>query len=396
MLNNDLRRVFYLYLSYFLLFCGSETKVLSSLQVNNENKIGVEYLKQLPQSDYIIGPGDNLFIAVSSEIPELAVEINVDGEGTIYVPRLNRLYVEGLTINELTSLLNQSYKTFIKRPSVQVIVQEYRPIRILIEGEVQNPGWKNLKGAFSLDEEKQNKLINYKKDAESSELSRRKQFFSIDQKESKEPSKRRYYFPRVFDALQESGGITEFSDLSNIQIIRKNNLSNGGGEITTTLNFEKLMAGDSTQNIRIYDKDIIRVKKSYKANNLTLAKAISSELNPKLIEVFVTGRVRAPGPKIVSRASVLTDAVDIAGGAKAMRGPTTFIRFNNDGTVDKRRFRFRRTLKRGTFKNPLLQNGDLIVIGDSAFTNANEVVQEFTSPFIGIFSTYGIIKALSD
>ena len=129
---------------------------------------------------------------------------------------------------------------------------------------------------------------------------------------------------------------------------------------------------------------------------MSLAKAISSELNPKLIEVFVTGRVRAPGPKIVSRASVLTDAADIAGGAKTMRGPTTFIRFNNDGTVDKRRFRFRRTLKRGSFKNPLLQNGDLIVIGDSAFTNANEVVQEFTSPFIGIFSTYGLIKALSD
>ena len=40
------------------------------------------------------------------------------------------------------------------------------------------------------------------------------------------------YFPTLFDAIQNSGGINEYSDLSSIKIIRKNSLSKGGGLIT--------------------------------------------------------------------------------------------------------------------------------------------------------------------
>ena len=65
------------------------------------------------------------------------------------------------------------------------------------------------------------------------------------------------------------------------------------------------------------------------------------------------------------KASVLSDAIDMAGGTKALKGPIRFVRFNNDGTVDKRKFSYRPSAKRGSYKNPKLRNGDLIVVGTS-------------------------------
>ena len=37
-----------------------------------------------------------------------------------------------------------------------------------------------------------------------------------------------FYFPTIFDTLRQSGGITEYSDIQKIKVMRKNNLSNGG------------------------------------------------------------------------------------------------------------------------------------------------------------------------
>ena len=146
-----------------------------------------------------------------------------------------------------------------------------------------------------------------------------------------------YYFPTVFDAIRSSSGITEFSDLTNVEVIRINNLTNGGGKIATTINLQSsLLQGDKTQNIRIYDGDIIKVKRSNKLNQSVLNDAILSNLNSRFLNVFIYGRVRQPGVVKVARASVLTDAVDMAGGAKVIKGPLTFIWFNNDGSIDKR------------------------------------------------------------
>ena len=85
----------------------------------------------------------------------------------------------------------------------------------------------------------------------------------------------------------------------------------------------------------------------------------------------------------------------MAGGAKIMRGPVTFIRFESDGSIDKRKMNLTKS-QRGKFRNPNLRDGDLIIVGENVITSANEIVKEFTSPFVGLFSTYGLIKAITD
>ena len=300
---------------------------------------------------------------------------------------MNRIYVNELTINELNYLLNKAYKEFVKYPDVEVEIIEYRPIRIFVEGEVENPGLQIINGSYSL-----NNFINDSSIASEDTKSENQMTNS-----NRDISINTPFFPTVFDAIRSSGGITQFSDLTSIQVIRKNNLSDGGGKIQTKINFQDvILKGDNSQNIRLYDGDIIKVKKSNQKNLEILQKSISSRLSPKFLNVFVTGRVNRPGNTTISKASSLVDAIDFAGGAKVVKGPVTFLRFNNDGSIDNRKFSLRRSSKKGSYKNPYLRNGDLIIVGESFLTSANQVVTEFTSPFVGIFSTYGLIKAISD
>ena len=53
---------------------------------------------------------------------------------------------------------------------------------------------------------------------------------------------------------------------------------------------------------------------------------------------------------MISRSGTLNDAIDMAGGKKVIKGPITFVRFNNDGTIDKRKFKIKRNAKRGSYK----------------------------------------------
>ena len=381
-----MKNKFKFFVSFFLIIAGFNT---SDFFVANEIKskepnISIDYFKKLPNNDYIIGPGDKLNIIVSRFYPELTTQSLVDGEGKIYIPKLNRIYVSELTINELNDLLNKAYKEFVKYPDVEVEVINYRPLRVFVDGEVENPGLQIINGSYSLN--------NFRNDSLDKQNIQKELNNSMGDSLIDSP-----FFPTVFDAIRSSGGITQFSDLTSIRVIRNNNLSDGGGKIQTTINFEDvLLTGDNSQNIRIYDGDIIKVKKSEQNNLANLQKSIYSKLSPKFLNVFVTGRVNRPGNTTITKASTLVDAIDFAGGAKVVKGPITFLRFNNDGSIENRKFALRRKSKKGSYSNPYMRDGDLIIVGESFLTATNQVITEFTSPFIGIFSTYGLIKAISE
>ncbi len=384
----------YPYILLFIVFNYFPFLNLQASQKNIEKKISVDYLDQLPSNDYIIGPGDQLAIIISRDIG-LSESVTVDGEGTINLPKLERIYVSGLTINELNSVLNEAYLKFVKFPKVETIITSYRPIRVFVDGEVVNPGLKTMQGSFSL--QVQNSEPNKFDGSSTNNGIKGESNLSMFANQAYDSNNNvNFYFPTVFDAIRASGGITQYSSLNNIQIIRKNNISSGSGKKMTTINFEELLTiGENSQNIRIYDSDLIKVQRNQEPNKKILTKAILSSLNPRFINVFVSGRVNRPGNTTVSRTSVLSDAVDMAGGAKIVRGPVTFIRFESDGSIDKRKFRLTNK-KRGQFGNPTLRSGDLIIVGNNVLTATSEVIREFTSPFIGVFSTYSLIKVLNE
>lgn len=379
----------------FLIIIGGNSPIISSTKknYNNDNNIKIDYLKNLPLNDYILGPGDKLRIIVSRDYPELETFSAVDGEGTIYLPKLNKIYVEGLTVNELINVLNEALYKFVKFPEVEVRIESYRPIRVLVKGEVENPGLQTLSGAISAAFSSTNIISPEEKgtgfresNLENPSKTFEPNFISYDS------SSNTFFFPTLFDVIRQSGGITQFADLSNIKIIRKNNLSDGGGKITTSIDFEEvLISGNNSQNIRIYDSDVIVVSKAENPNNSILNQASLSNLNPRFIDVFITGRVKRAGNIKVPKLSVLSDAVLTAGGAEIIKGPVTFIRFNSDGTVEKRKFRYNVNAKRGSYKNPYLKNKDLVYIGESFFTATSQIINEFASPIV---SSYALIKLI--
>ena len=122
----------------------------------------------------------------------------------------------------------------------------------------------------------------------------------------------------------------------------------------TILNFEQLIFnGDISQNIRIYDGDLITLKKMDVNNLKQLTKATKSNLNSKFIRVLVSGRVNNPGEIKLSKSSTLNDAIDLAGGAKILKGKTRFLRFNDDGTIDSRKFRIQIEISEERLRTPI-------------------------------------------
>ena len=46
------------------------------------------------------------------------------------MPRFNKIYVEGLTINELKKLLEKKYEKVFLQPVINIKISRYRPIQI--------------------------------------------------------------------------------------------------------------------------------------------------------------------------------------------------------------------------------------------------------------------------
>ena len=371
-LNKRLAFILKFFLINFFLFAPFTKPRLIIAEEQNTN-ISKDYLNNSnPSSFYIIGPGDLLKIVVKREIESLNGSYLIDGQGYINLPRLKKVYVSGLTIKELTRILDEKYLTYLKEPEVDIQIKRYRPVKFLIKGEIATPGLHVLPGS------------SYAGSAEVSFEASKNIILSS-------------YFPSLIDAIRKSEGITVNADLSNIEVIRKNSISTGGGVIKANINlFSFLEENNNAQNIRILDGDIINIPKSNEPSILLIKKAIQTNLNPKFISVIVSGRVENPGNIKVNKTSVLNDAIEIAGGAKIIKGPIRYVKFNNDGNIDRRKFNYSKSAKRGSYSNPYLSNGDIIYVGKGVLASSAEVINEVTKPFQGLVTAITLYEFLSD
>jgi polysaccharide export outer membrane protein len=93
-----------------------------------------------PPADFPIGPADLLEIRVLG-VADFSRDVLVSGSGTIGLPFLGEIKVEGLTTSQLEAklagLLSPNY---VKDPQVSVMVKEPRSRMFSILGAVQKPG----------------------------------------------------------------------------------------------------------------------------------------------------------------------------------------------------------------------------------------------------------------
>ena len=317
-------------------------------------------------NEYLLGPGDSLLITFVG-IPDLSGEFGIGPDGIINLPQIESINVSFLTLNELKTILTNKYKDILIAPNINIQLSKVRPIRVYVKGEIKKPGFYNLNFGY------ENNTIN--------SLETQNFSYSLAESISSMPFQNSSIYPTLYDALKESRGITSYSDLTKITVIRNNSLSKGGGKISTDLNFLSLfLEGNQSQNIRLFDGDTIVVPKSDISIKEQLLEVYKSNMNPETISVFVSGKVKGPGIITLPRGSGLNQAIAMTGGKELLSGRVEFVRYERDGEIDRRVFSYKQNSSLDSSKNPILEDGDIINVKDSLFTSSTTVLNKILQP----------------
>ena len=349
----------YLYLILVLsFFCTN-----SSFKASSKNEIKENFLYTKPFSNelinslYIVDSGDTLYLNFK-DINIFTGTYNVNLDGKIFLPEIGFFSVRGKTTQEIKSQLLEKYKEFIIDPKIEVTIYKYRPLSIYIGGEVNRPGLYKLEYNENFDAQDNNLNLGIQQNSNVGSVN------SINTITSNNA-------PKLFDALQKVDGLTNKADLSSIKIVRKNSKTFGGGTIKANINLIKLIKnGDQSQNIRLFDGDYIFIPAS---ENILLDQIIDinrTNLNPREIRVFITGNVENPGSKILRQNTSLVEAIMSAGGKQNSTGNIQFIRLKRNGNSEKRIFGYDQSATKGSYKNPILIEGDLIILNKNLLGKA--------------------------
>jgi len=386
--NNKIKFIFVVLFSVY----NNTTLLPAYSEINNTKPatINIEQRRQVRYDSYVLGPGDSLQIEII-DIPELSGNYSIGPDGTLYLPRLRAVYASGLTIEELRSFLTQQFSNFVKRPRLYVRPIGYRPIRVFVGGEVKRPGYYQLSGANFI-QQTENQALAVGAGSNRSAVDGTAAGQSNVGNLISSPFSS-IALPTVFDALRTAQGLTPFSDLRKVSVTRRLPEGEGGGKVRTELNFLNVITtGDETQNLRLFDGDVVVVAKSEEILRDQLLKAGQTNLSPQFVQVFVSGRVKQPGPQILPQASTLNQAIISAGGPKVLKGKVEFVRFTREGEVDRRRFNYNPGAPAEADSNPVLMAGDIIRIDESILSATVEVLNEITGPAVTGYSLYRIFS----
>jgi polysaccharide biosynthesis/export protein len=187
-----------------------------SFSVTN-NTLKIQWLKTELQANsifdvkeppaYPLGPSDRLIVEVYG-IQDINKEVVVDPAGYVTLPLLDKLKVQGLTLDEFQRLLEGKFNEYINEPQINVQLKEYGSRFVNIIGEVQQPRRIPLRSAF-----------------------------------------------RLLDAISEAGGFTANS--GGIEIQRRN--SSGILQKMIVSKDSLLSAGEGNENIYVFDQDTLNV-----------------------------------------------------------------------------------------------------------------------------------------
>ena len=370
----------------------------NTISTEAERSLGLQSSKQrlnVRYDAYILGAGDQLQIELL-DLPELSGEFTIGPDGTLYLPRLRALQVEGLTIEELRLFLTEQFRPYVRQPEVFITPIGYRPVRVYVGGEVARPGYYTIRGAAlsqDLTISNQRFQINNSGSIRATGASISNTSSAQTSGGSQSRSSQQLPAPTLFDALQAARGVTPFSQLDTVQITRKRPLSQGGGKVRTNVNFLRLISdGDEDVNIRLYDGDAVFVRKSDDVLRDQLLAASRTNLSPDFIEVFVSGRVKEPGPQQLPQGASLNQAIASAGGPKLLRGRVEFLRFTQEGATDRRLFGYNPNATSGDYRNPVLMPGDVVRVNESLVSASLEFLNEITAPAVGLYSVYSIYR----
>ncbi len=318
---------------------------------------------------YTLGAGDLVRVDIF-DTPELILEprYSILLDGTLNLPWVGGVSVQGLTLKQVSETLSAKYSRFVRNPIVTASLIAPRPLRIGIIGAVNRPGSYIISVIGS--ESSQSSLTARNSSGEAGSQ-----------------------WPTVSKALQTSGGIAQLANLRQIQVRRPQ--QNGTLDVINVDLWRYLQNGELNQDILLRDGDTVFVPVAAKIDPTEATTVAVSNFSPEQIQVNVVGEVIRPGPVAIRPNSTLTQAILAAGGVNPARGKKTkieLIRLNPDGTVTKRDFKLNLALGLSDEENPAVHSNDVIVVNRSNTAKVSDVLNAVLSPITGAF---GLLRLLT-
>jgi protein involved in polysaccharide export with SLBB domain len=132
------------------LVCASIAAAQTPPQVKAQPPAQAQEARDVFVRAYRVGPGDLLELKVF-QVDELNQVVRVSEDGSITLPLLGRVLVEGLTqegvVQKLTGLLQAKY---VKNPQVTIFIKEYKNQQVAVIGAVEKAGNYELVGRKNL------------------------------------------------------------------------------------------------------------------------------------------------------------------------------------------------------------------------------------------------------
>jgi protein involved in polysaccharide export with SLBB domain len=107
-------------------------------------RFGTGNVNQLPMDlpagpDYVLGPGDSVVVNLWG-VQSSRLERMVDRQGQIALPEAGTVTVNGLTMSQAQSAIQQALGTQFQNEHVELSLGKVRTVRVYVVGDVQRPG----------------------------------------------------------------------------------------------------------------------------------------------------------------------------------------------------------------------------------------------------------------
>lgn len=279
-------------------------------------------LNSINLDDYTLGPGDRIGLTMFDQADLFADGYTVLADGTISLPFIGRVLVNGLTLKQAENAIAARYIKYYKRPLITMTLTTPRQMKVAISGEVTRPGTYTIEGG--------------------------------------NPTK-------VSQVIGLAGGITQSADLRGVKIRRQQ--STGAEQIVSLDLWKLLQEGDLSQDLNLRDGDAIVIPPATSFNPVEsrlIANTSFSAPKTEPVNISVLGEVYRPGPATTSGGiPTVTKAIQVAGGIKPLADIRSIElrRQNNNGSEQVINVDLWALLQEGDAQQDVvLQQGDTLII----------------------------------
>ena len=118
--------------------CNTKANLKNKVVNSNAKDIATELAALKDSSDYLLQPGDLVEIQVYKET-DMDRTLRISSQGTIAFPLIGNVNIAGLNISEAENTVETRLKSYLKNPSVSILIKEYANKTVYVLGQVKKP-----------------------------------------------------------------------------------------------------------------------------------------------------------------------------------------------------------------------------------------------------------------